>query len=519
MKTSRTRGEDVIIVELSVFQKVWGTSMSRFVRLNKTFILLITILIVGFYLRVFRATELMGFGHDSDVISWIVKDIVVNKHFRLVGQEISFQGIFIGPFYYYLLVPFYLLFGMNPVGGVYLSALLGVFNIWSFYYVFSKIFDKKAGFLAALFYSISFVAVTNDRGMIPTTPIIVWSLWYFYATDLFLKGFQKRSFVIFGILIGLIWHINVVLVLMLPSIIFVKFLSKHKLDLRAALYGLVSLFLISLPFLAFELRHKFPQLRSLANIFNASSSSGLQLLDRTQIVLGLAAESVTGLVFEPIVKNNYLLPVALFLVFVILVKNKLLTLKQALILLTWPLIILVFFSIYPVVLIEYYLNGMMIFWIVIIIIAVNYLLSSKRFWIVGVLLLIAFVISNISRVAALKSNKIGYVERRAVARYIKDDARKQNYPCVAVSHMSAPGYDLGYRYLFWLEDMHVNHPESGSPIYTIVFPTNLAGRVDKEFGVIGVVLPDRDRYETDIVSESCSGENTNLTDPMFKYSE
>lgn len=79
--------------------------------------LLLLILLLGFLLRTFGAAERFNFGHDHDLAGFIVKDIVVDKHIRLIGQETSTKGVIIGPLYYYLLIPFYLLAGMDPIGG------------------------------------------------------------------------------------------------------------------------------------------------------------------------------------------------------------------------------------------------------------------------------------------------------------------------------------------------------------------------------------------------------------------
>mgnify|MGYP001566093577 FL=1 len=85
--------------------------------------------------------------------------------------------------------------------------------------------------------------------------------------------------------------------------------------------------------------------------------------------------------------------------------------------------------------------------------------------------------------------------------------------------MTSPGRELGYRYLFWLENLHVNHPDSGSPVYTIVFPHTLAGRLDATFGGLALVLPDQNRYFPDQIKYSCSGANSNLTDPMLGFTK
>ena len=137
--------------------------LGKIIKIVKDNRLLVLILIIGLFLRTYEAKSLFLYGHDQDLQGWIIKDILVNKHLRLIGQETSTHGVFIGALFSYLMIPFYLIFGMDPIGGVALVTVIGIFTIWSFYYVFSKVFEKRAGLVAALIYSISFYTIFNDR--------------------------------------------------------------------------------------------------------------------------------------------------------------------------------------------------------------------------------------------------------------------------------------------------------------------------------------------------------------------
>lgn len=481
--------------------------------------ILIAILVLGFLLRVYGAIESLDYAHDQDLAGWIIKDIVVNKHFRLIGQETSTQGIFIGPFYYYLLIPFYLLFNMDPVGVVVLATLLGLFNIWSFYFVFSRVHSKKVGLIAAFFYAVSYFTISIDRGVLPITPVIVWTVWFYYAINLVLKGNQKTSFLVLGILVGLIWNFHAALALLIPLIPLSLYLAKKKVDWKALKRGILALFITSLPLIIFELRHNFSQARALYNSFSINQGLSLGGLEKLQGVIQPTSQNITTLLFRPPQNFFWLVPLLLIAVFVFLVSKKIIFRSQAIIMALWPMIFVAFFTIYSKNIVEYYLYGMMVMWIAVLVVGIGYLLSRKNLRKWGVVLLILFGIVNFSRFLKMEKNLNGYIQRKALVSFIKEDALKQGYPCISVSHISFPGYDLGYRYLFWLENMHVNAPRSKSPVYTVVFPSSKVGRVDETFGSIGLVLPDYDRYSPEAVLESCSGENSNLTDSMFGYTE
>lgn len=75
--------------------------------------ILLIILLLALFLRVYRLEDLLTYSHDQDLAGWFVRDVWENKHLRLIGQETSTAGIFIGALFYYMLIPFYLLFGME----------------------------------------------------------------------------------------------------------------------------------------------------------------------------------------------------------------------------------------------------------------------------------------------------------------------------------------------------------------------------------------------------------------------
>src|SRR3972149_8552210 len=189
--------------------------------------LLIAILAFGFILRIYNVREAFLYSHDQDLAGWIIKDVVVNHHPRLIGQLTSTDGIFIGPIFYYFLIPFYLLAKMDPIGGVFAVSVLGLITIASYYFVFSRVFGKVTGAVAGIIYAASYYMVFNDREVVPTMPVMLWAVWYFWAINLLLKG-KSSAYLISGILLGLIWHINLALILVTPLIPLSIFLSKKK---------------------------------------------------------------------------------------------------------------------------------------------------------------------------------------------------------------------------------------------------------------------------------------------------
>lgn len=103
--------------------------------------------------------------------------------------------------------------------------------------------------------------------------------------------------------------------------------------------------------------------------------------------------------------------------------------------------------------------------------------------------------------------------------YIINDAKVKNFPCFSLNYITSPGENVGFRYFFFLKNTHIAVPGRGSPVYSIVIPDEYALKeVKVKYGHIGVIPP-TDIASYEVMKEACSGQNTNLTDPMFGYVE
>lgn len=489
---------------------------------RNTKLALISILILSFLFRVYNFRSYYVFGHDQDLASWIIKDIVVNHHFRLIGQETSSQGVFIGALYYYMQIPFYMLLAWNPLGSIFMSIILGVFATYSIFFVLSKLANNKTGLIGAFIYSVSALIVFTDREVTPTMPVVLWTVWYLYSLYLIYKNKYTKGFILWGLLIGLIWHLNLALIILSPLVLVAFLFSERKRNAKSIVLGLLVLFITSIPLIAFEYRHNFSQTKAVYLSLTTSKDLKIQntskfaKLDR---VMQLVDKNAIG-IFS---KNNFVDPKIMFLVlvvlFIYLIKLKKINAFLGTAFILWIILYIGFFMLISINASEYYFNGMNIVWIFIASLALSELFENKNGKYLFYVLAGLFVLNNINFVFRYNTDKKGYVERMDLVKYINEDRIMHNYPCISISYITSPGYDLGYRYLFYILEMHVNKPISKSPVYTIVYPHSLVDKIDKSFGSLGLIYPDYKRYNKEGIEESCKGQNSNLTEPMFGYTQ
>jgi hypothetical protein len=484
--------------------------IGKFIRKN---IFIILILGLSFFLRVYRLEELFGYGHDQDIASWFVRDVVVNKHLRLIGQETSTQGIFIGPLYYYLLIPFYLLFNMNPLGGEFLVITLGVVTTASIYFVFKKIHNPMVGLMGSFIYAVSTFMVLNDKQMIPTMTVFLWSVWFYYAINLVLKG-NEKVFILLGILVSLVWHINFALILLTPLIPLAMYLAKKHFSLKAIMKGMFTLILTSLPVILFEIRHGFIEIYALFRSMTTNQYDTMTGLTKLERVIFIAAKNGSDIFWSQWQLNYRLFFILFLLTLIYFGKKKILTNAQSIICFSWILLYIIFFSLYSKQVSEYYLNGLIIIYILLPALLLTKLHKSFSKKIVYFLITLFFLV-NVYTLSKTPAFDNGYLYKTALVKEIKKDAELNNYPCIAVSYITDRGYELGYRYLYWIEELKVNKPQEGIPVYSIVYPLKPVFKEDFGVGGLGLIYPDYNRYNKDDIKNNCAGKDQNITDPFW----
>lgn len=495
--------------------------MVKYFKKRPYHLILGVILLTGLFFRTFQIMERFTFAHDGDLYSWIVKDIVVNHHFRLIGQLTSAEGIFVGPLFYYLLIPFFLVSNMDPVGVTLLGVLIGVLTVISYYFVLSKLFNKTVGLVAAFLHAILTSTVDFDRWIVPTLPTKLWAIWYLYALIMTSRG-NNFSFALLGILIGLIWHIHMVLLPALFAIPLSFLISRKFPNIKQILLFSISLIITSLPLIIFELRHNFLQTISLFNNF-ITPHEGSVGLPKLITVLEMIAKNVNFLFFEPqSLPQNFKLPF-LFIILalpILFLKRKLLNLTEVTSLAGWFVGIILFFTFSSTLISEYYFTNLEIIFITIASLLFTHILKSSKIGLFFVIFIFGIVLfKNTIFFVELKPYPVGYIYRKAVADYITEDAKSKGFPCIGITYITMPGENVGFRYFFYLNNVHLIHPSNSVPVYNIVLPFHYSlNEVKKRFGVIGIIPPVKFPSKEDL-DKVCENPNTNLTDSLFGYVE
>lgn len=490
-------------------------------RKSPQLLILVAILAIGFFFRTFDIIGRFDFAHDGDLYSWIFKDIVVNHHLRLIGQLTTAPGIFIGPAYYYLIIPFMLLTKMDPMGAIIPITIIGILTVFSYFFVFSKLFNKAVGLIAGFLYATLLSNVQFDKRVVPSTPTNIWVIWYFYTIVMIARG-NYSVLPILGILIGLIWHIHIALIPALIAIPVAMLVSKKMPTLKQTAIFFAVAFVSSLPLIIFEARHNFQQTFALIHNFTTPQET-IKGWYKFELVYQMMSKNISTLFLSPQslqMPINFILLPAILITGLVFVKRKVLTIKEIIVFYLWILGVFLFFSLSSSIISEYYFYNIEVIYTAIVSLTLFLIYKNSSLGkIIVFSLLTLILVKNIYLFTTQYTYHKGYVERKAVADFIASDSKLKNYPCFAITYITSPGENVGFRYFFYLNNLHIIKVAKNVPVYNIVLPDELALKeIGKKFGHIGIITP-KDNIDTESLQKSCQGPNTNLTDPMFGFTE
>ncbi|RJR23685.1 phospholipid carrier-dependent glycosyltransferase [Candidatus Microgenomates bacterium] len=238
---------------------------------------IILIVLISLTLRLYRISSYMTFLGDEgrDALVWL--RMVRNGKLTLIGPQTSIGNMYLGPLFYYLMLPFYFVLGTaGPSVG---TALFGGATTFLLWYVGKNWFSFRVGLFAALLYALSPVAIVLSRSawnpnIMPFFALLsAWGIWQFWQKE----NFQWLA--LEGIILSIIVQSHYLGLLIIPlvgvffTIKFVSLIKNKDKNLKKYLLNFflcvfVFVFLTFVPLLWFDLRHGFINYNSFYKFFS-----------------------------------------------------------------------------------------------------------------------------------------------------------------------------------------------------------------------------------------------------------
>ncbi|MEK7533797.1 MAG: hypothetical protein AAB600_00530 [Patescibacteria group bacterium] len=434
---------------------------------------LLIILAIGSWLRLSGIiSNSFAFTYDVGRDMLAVENIVVNHKITLIGQTTGVEGIFYGPWWYFILsIPFFIFSG-NPQGIAFFMAFIGIITIFLSYIVGEKIGGVFLGIIFSAFISISSIMVLSSSQIwnpnpIPFFVLLVFLMLYMLSFDSKprthgVRGKPKTSkakyLFLLGLLLGITIDMEIVfgILLFLGTCISLILIFRKRLRIKEVPFFALGLLFIFSPRIIFEVRHDFLMTKTFINAFSNGfmSPKHFSIFDALFSKLGslfnvwnatLAGQNSTvGFIliafvslcllffYKKIEDTQKQFMQTIFIVIVIFLIG-FIFLNQAI----WP----------------HYLVGIPVFYILLVSLIINTTkIVLKKSWVIFFILLVLFwinlnpmqVLDNI-RKPIWEGNAAVYRNQVAVIDYVFNDAKGKDFKYIVYTPAV---HDYTYRYLF-----------------------------------------------------------------------
>jgi len=252
-------------------------NIKKYIQENKLEILILFLIVsLATFLRFYKINELHFFTYDQARDDLIVKRILVDHKWTLLGPQSSMKGVYLPPFYYYSLVPILWLSNLNPVGVDVYTATIGILAVVLVWYFCRQVFGNLPALMIASLYATSpLIVELSHRAWNPNTQPFFILLTLFFWYQLWVT---KKEIYLFLSSLSLGYAINLHYggVCLLPIWFFSFFWFLFKSKKKGLIFtSLLVLVIFGLPLLFFDLRHQFMLTKNIYQYFFAGQKISL----------------------------------------------------------------------------------------------------------------------------------------------------------------------------------------------------------------------------------------------------
>lgn len=333
-----------------------------------TLYLLIVITLIGGFLRLFRLSQTLQFLGDQGRDVLIVRKVLLERDLVFIGPVTSVGNMYLGPLYYYFMLPFLALSYPSPMGPVYAVALLGTLTIPLLYKLGKELVGKEPAFFASILLAFGWIFIYQSRFSWNPNPAPIVSLIMMWAAY---KAWVKdvRYWVLVGLCFSVLIQLHYLTLLTLPTagIIWLfnlyEIMKQKRHDLKPFFISTVLaifIFLVSLtPLVLYDLKHNFTNVKAFYEIIFGKEDQVRTAKDSFKIFMEIFGRS-HQILFEISTNNlrwlNNIMILVVSVVLLLLFKEKNSPyLKGRIIVFTWLIVGILGTALYKSSVFEHYI--------------------------------------------------------------------------------------------------------------------------------------------------------------------
>lgn len=406
----------------------------KFLASTTKFFPIIFVLAVSTIYHFWELPQGFHFNYDQQIAAEAAYNFLKLGKISLIGQELSFQGFFLGPVHNWVEFIPYSICNLKPDCVPYFFASIGVISVLILYLNLKKMLGNKTAIIVSSIYAFSFKTLGWERGVNSNYFLFLSSLAILFCLHQYYYG--KSKYLILGGFISGIATVNFNPVFIFSSIAFflASLIPKNR-QLKIYSLSLVAFFINLLPLFIFNLRHNNLLLSALEkfgqqNIGQADYSS--KAINLTRILISFISDYLfQSASFTFVIFTVMLLLLGSYKVF----KNR----NKSYYFL--PLSFIVAFTgfiPYGGHIPDYYFIQIILPAIILI------SLALRTNLILFLIFIIAFIFNNFSNLYKYESS-LNYQTKKETIKYILLDTKGDSFN---VYFQMPPGANTGYSYIF-----------------------------------------------------------------------
>jgi len=428
-------------------------------------LLLTVVLILFLFLRFWQINQRIQFDWDQERDAWQIKEILAGNLTLIGPRVLGADNFFLGPYFYYLLAPFYWFSHLHPRAMIYFLLFYNLCFFFFAWFFLKKRFSRKTALVFLALWAVNPAIIKAD--IVCWNPVViplfVLMLWFLLEKIRNRENWLWSISLGFLLSLGINFHFQFMFMIIFAAIYLIlnkiKEIKKWLLIVIGFLFGFA-------PLAAFDLRHNFLNTNLLLKFIKQNNQIGDWLAWRP-VVQNYFREGLS--LSLPSLVTALILPI---LGFVLLVQYKKISVfwRAAGFLFLLILPVFAFYGRRPS---EYYFNFLFPFLILIL----AKLLSNKKIW-SSIIFLLLFTFSFYYSFKSIHPQSLSLNSKEMVTKKIAE----YNEP-VSIYFDVPLGRETGYRYL--LDYYQVKIDQKAKQIFEIVIPADKK-RVDWQYDRIGL---------------------------------
>jgi len=240
--------------------------------LTKNRLLILLILGLAAFFRFYKFYQFQYFGGDEAVLTASLRHIIWDRSPSLIVPNANL-GFGLGPFYYYLLTPFFYIFKFDLPNLQAIASILGIITTYLVYLGGKEVGGKKLGLTASFLYATSFFIALFDRRLVHLTldPILT-GIAFYSLVKVVKKNYQYIP--LLAIPIGFSFHADPSLLVLVIAIVLSWIIFKLPVKNKYFFRGLLVLAVFASPLVLAEIYYQGavskPIIQSLSRPFDST---------------------------------------------------------------------------------------------------------------------------------------------------------------------------------------------------------------------------------------------------------